>query len=357
MIHVVRISRRRARDLFATRARGPATRGSRRKSLEQGSRAVRPSRDKVRPASPCSQTAHSRAVSGVGAAGEQAAEDTRQRIARARDAEPGPAAFDISRPGRRARRMALRALGKNDRLVAPAPPRGRSRADRPPTSSSLHSSSDAISPLWGRRIGGISAARAAERRAPSHGAAPRRAQAADRSCTGWLQVGRHRCRAHAGAGDHGVVVAGQFRQLGDRRPGKAAIAGLGQAMTRASGTAIRSCGAMLATVAILSLPAPARNAALAQISAAPAIRGCPAMISSRPWHSCRRRRPAAAGAASARKRKRRAIAHREPVIASGSAVCGVAFGLHWRAEVPDGQPGNAQAMRVGLEIDTRRCRS
>ena len=56
----------------------------------------------------------------------------------------------------------------------------------------------------------------------------------------------------------------------------------GIAMTRASGTAMPSWGATVATVAIVTLPLPARRAALAVMMAAPGISLVPAMTSSLP---------------------------------------------------------------------------
>ena len=53
-------------------------------------------------------------------------------------------------------------------------------------------------------------------------------------------------------------------------------------MTRASGTAMASGEAMLQQVAIRSLPAPARSAAVAASSAAPGVSGPPPTMSTRP---------------------------------------------------------------------------
>ena len=91
--------------------------GSRRRSRARGSRSGRLSSQARAPASPCSHTAHSKALSGLGAARQEAADDAGEHIAAARHAEARRAAVIGPEVAARGDDMAGDAFDQHDRPI------------------------------------------------------------------------------------------------------------------------------------------------------------------------------------------------------------------------------------------------
>ena len=225
VIHVVRLigdelDRHAGRDELSVEQQGRAPRPA-------ISRARKPTRPtflrEMRPASPCSQTPQSNAVSGVGAARGRPPTIPASTSPLPEMARPGAAALEAEGAAVGRDDEAAAALDQDDALDSARPRANRSRAGRARPPPPSHSSRRAISPAVGQQGGGAAHGLRAARLA-GRGAARRRAPARVEHQQARRRRIEHRPAASSGPATIASHAAASVTDLRDRRCGEAAVA-------------------------------------------------------------------------------------------------------------------------------------